>query len=71
MQRYQDALYITSVSKTSKLRVGDKIICVDDLDIKDFAKQHEAFLFGEIEERQAPHWEYLLKSAKKTKDADC
>lgn len=65
VQRYQNALYITSVSKTSKLKVGDKIIRVDDLEIKEFAKKHEAFLFGETEERQAPHWELLLKYAKK------
>ena len=49
VQRYQDALYITSVSKDIELKVGDKIIRVDGLDINDFAKKHELFLFGEIE----------------------
>ncbi len=64
VQRYQDALYITSVSKDIELKVGDKIIRVDGLAINDFAKKHEEFLFGETEERQAPHWEYLLRFAK-------
>lgn len=64
VQRYEDVLYITSVSKDTELKVGDKIIRVDGLEIKDFAKKHEVFLFGETEERQAPHWEYLLKFAK-------
>lgn len=39
VQRYQDALYITSVSKDTELKVGDKIIRVDGLEINDFAKK--------------------------------
>lgn len=64
VQRYENALYVTSVAKETELQVGDKIIRVDGLEIDEFAKKHAVFLFGETEERQAPHWEYLLRFAK-------
>lgn len=65
VQRYQDVLYVTSTSKEIPLNIGDRIIRVDGLDIAAYAKAHEVFLFGETEERQAPHWEYLLRFAGK------
>lgn len=64
VQRYQDALYVTKAAEKSGLKVGEKIIGVDGLSVKDFGEQHKEFLFGETEERQAPHWNYVLKYAK-------
>jgi len=64
VQRYQDALYVIKAAEQSGLTAREKIVGVDGLSVKDFGEQHKEFLFGETEERQAPHWNYLLKYAK-------
>lgn len=64
VQRYENVLYVTSTSKDVALKTGDKIIRVDGLEICDYEEKHKSFLFGETQERQAPHWMYLLKYAK-------
>lgn len=63
VQRYQDMLYVTKAAVQSGLKVGEKIIGVDGLSVKEFGEQHKEFLYNETEERQAPHWNYLLKYA--------
>lgn len=64
VQRYQNALYVTGVAQETELKVGDKIVCVDGLTVDEFAEKHALFLYGETVERQAPHWDYLLRFAK-------
>lgn len=64
VQRYQDILYITDVATNSELKVGDKIVAVDGVPVKEFAELHKAFMYGEAEERQAYGWYRLLKFCK-------
>ena len=61
VQRYRDVLYVIDVAKNSKLKRGDKIIEVDGVSIREFATKHEAFMYGETEERQSYGWHRLLK----------
>lgn len=60
VRRYQDALYVDDIAENSLLRVGDRIVEVDGISVKEFAEAHADFLYGETEERQAPHWAPLL-----------
>ena len=60
VRRYQDALYVDNVAENSLLRVGDRIVEVDGIPVKEFAEKHAEFLYNETEERQAPHWTPLL-----------
>lgn len=60
VRRYQDALYVDDVAENSLLRVGDRIVEVEGIPVKEFAEAHAEFLYGETEERQAPHWTPLL-----------
>lgn len=64
VQRYQDALYVIDVAKNSNLKVGDKIVAIDGISVKEFAKLHKEFMYGETEERQAYGWQRLLKFGK-------
>ena len=64
VQRYENVLYVTKAAEQSGLTAGEKIIGIDGLSVKEFGERHKEFLFGETEERQAPHWNYLLKYAK-------
>lgn len=60
VRRYQDVLYVDDVAENSLLRVGDRIVEVEGIPVKEFAEAHAEFLYGETEERQAPHWAPLL-----------
>lgn len=60
VRRYRDALYVDNVAENSLFRVGDRIVEVEGIPVKEFAKKHAEFLYGETEERQAPHWTPLL-----------
>lgn len=64
VQRYQDVLYVIDVANNSKLKIGDKIVAIDDIPVSEFARLHEEFMYGETEERQAYGWTRLLKFAK-------
>ncbi len=61
VQRYQDELYVTKVAKNSELEIGDRIVEVDGIPVKEFAEMHKEFLYGEWEERQGALWSGLLR----------
>lgn len=63
VKRYQGALYVDSVASNSLLRVGDKIIGIDDFSVKEYGQRHETMLYGEKEERQGDAWFSLLSFA--------
>ena len=63
VHRYENVLYVTDVTKDSNLDVGDKIVKIDGYSIKDFYKKYEEFFFQESQERQTPHWNFILKFA--------
>ena len=60
VQRYQDELYILEVySEDTPLHVGDKIVGVDGLSVKDFCEKNSEFFYNQPEERQSVHWRFL------------
>ena len=64
VKRYQNALYVVSVASNSPLRVGDKIIKIDGVSVKEYGQLHKDMLYGESEERQGDAWFSLLSFAK-------
>ena len=63
VHRYQDALYVVSVADNAPLQVGDRIVRIDGVSVKEYADQHEVMLFGESEARQGYGWFSLLSFA--------
>ena len=64
VKRYQDELYVVSTAKNSPLDVGDRIVAIDGLSVKEYGLQHEVMLYGEPPERQGFCWYTLLSFAK-------
>lgn len=63
VKRYGDALYVVSTASDSQLSVGDKIIQIDGLSVREFGALHSEMLYGEPEERQGFCWFNLLSFA--------
>lgn len=63
VKRYQDELYVVRTALHSPLSIGDKIIGVNGLSVKEYGKQHEVMLHGEPESRQGFFWYTLLSYA--------
>ena len=63
VQRYHNALYVVSIAENTPLQVGDRIIQVDGIAVKEYAQQHEDMLYGESEARQGNAWFSLLSFA--------
>lgn len=61
VHRYGDVLYVTEITKNSSLSVGDKIVEIDGCSIKEFYEKYKEFFYQEPEERQTPHWNFILK----------
>ena len=71
VQRYQDELYILEVySEDTPLHVGDKIVGVDGLSVKDFCEKNSEFFYNQPEERQSVHWRFVLRFAKELSCVD-
>ena len=51
VRRYQDVLYVDDVAENSLVQVGDRIVEVEGIPVKEFAEAHAEFLYGETEER--------------------
>lgn len=64
VKRYHDELYVVSTAKNSPLNIGDRIVAVDDIPVKEYGLRHENMLCGESEERQGFCWYTLLSYAK-------
>ena len=60
VRRYRDVLYVEDVAENSPFRIGDRIVEIEGVPVRKFAEEHAEFLYGESEERQAPHWPKLL-----------
>lgn len=60
VRRYQDELYIVKTATNCTLSVGDKIIAVDGVSVKELADKHYEFFYGEEESRQGIFWPALL-----------
>ena len=58
--RKENCLYVTKVAKGSNLRVGDKIIQVDSVNIEDTAQSNSVFLMDEPFNRQTHLWWQIL-----------
>lgn len=63
VQRYGDVLYVTEGTKDSLLGVGDRIVEINGGSVKAFYEKYEECFFQEPEERQTPHWNFILKYA--------
>lgn len=62
--RRDDFLYVTKAAKGSLLKVGDKIIKVDSMDIVDVATENSVFLMDEPFDRQTYLWWQILMFSK-------
>ncbi len=63
VQRYGDVLYVTDVTKDSLPGIGDRIVEINGGSVKAFYEKYEECFFQEPEERQTPHWNFILKYA--------
>lgn len=61
VRRFENALYVTEVSKDSRLNRGDKIVEIDGQTIETFADKHFKILEDHIHERQ--YWNVGLQCA--------
>ena len=65
VQRYQNQLYIVEVySDDTPLHVGDRIVGIDGLSVKEFSEKNAEFFYQQMEERQGMHWRFVLRFAK-------
>lgn len=62
--RKEKCLYVTKAAKGSDLKVGDTIIQVDSMSIKETAQNNKVFLMGEPYNRQAHLWWQILMFSK-------
>lgn len=65
VKRYQNELYVCKTALNSPLNIGDKIIQIDGLSVKEYGEQHVDMLCGESESRQGTCWFRLLTFAKR------
>ncbi|QHE52772.1 S41 family peptidase [Pontibacillus sp. HMF3514] len=72
VRRFEDHLYITSIKKEERLKMGDKVIALDGKGISEIAKENEKQLRTDVHERQK--WESVLslfqKAEIETKQGD-
>ncbi len=60
VRRYQDELYIVKTATNCALSVGDKIVAIDGVSIKELAERNYEFFYGEEESRQGIFWPALM-----------
>lgn len=63
VKRYENSLYVTKTSASCGLQIGDRIVKVDGMTIKEVSEKYASFLYGETDERQAPFWPGILAFA--------
>ncbi|MGM9969198.1 MAG: S41 family peptidase [Anaeroplasma sp.] len=63
VMRYNDCLYVTNASKTSKLKIKDRIVKIDNYSIPEAAEANAVFLMNETDERQGFLWSTILSFA--------
>lgn len=64
MKRYGDELYVTAANSDSPLKVGDRIVAVDGMPVREYARLHADMLCGEIIERQGCRWNDIISFAR-------
>jgi len=59
VRRFNDVIYVTEVMSETRLKVGDRIIALDNLAVSELSLKHKRELRDEIPERQ--RWESIIE----------